>query len=75
MHLMLLNQAILEASTLRFRPILMTTVTTVLGVMPLIISRDPLFYAMAILGPAIGYLAGGTFLKYYCDIGAVDLAT
>jgi multidrug efflux pump subunit AcrB len=29
----------------------MTTVTAVLGVMPLIVSRDPLFYAMAcILG-------------------------
>jgi multidrug efflux pump subunit AcrB len=27
----------------------MTTVTTVLGVMPLIISVDPLFYAMAVI--------------------------
>jgi multidrug efflux pump subunit AcrB len=43
--------AVVNAALSRFRPILMTTVTTVLGVLPLIISRDPLFYAMAcILG-------------------------
>ncbi len=43
--------AVVSAALSRFRPILMTTVTTVLGVLPLIISRDPLFYAMAcILG-------------------------
>ena len=39
--------AVLSAAVSRFRPILMTTITTVFGVMPLIISRDPLFYAMA----------------------------
>jgi multidrug efflux pump subunit AcrB len=39
--------AVMAAALSRFRPILMTTVTTVLGVLPLIISRDPLFYAMA----------------------------
>ncbi len=43
--------AVVAAALSRFRPILMTTVTTVLGVLPLIISQDPLFYAMAcILG-------------------------
>jgi multidrug efflux pump subunit AcrB len=43
--------AVVSAALSRFRPILMTTVTTVLGVLPLIISRDPVFYAMAcILG-------------------------
>jgi multidrug efflux pump subunit AcrB len=41
--------AIINAAITRFRPILMTTVTTVLGVMPLIIAVDPLFYAMAII--------------------------
>ena len=41
--------AIINASITRFRPILMTTVTTVLGVLPLIISVDPLFYAMAVI--------------------------
>jgi len=41
--------AIMTAAISRFRPILMTTVTTVLGVMPLILSVDPLFYAMAVI--------------------------
>lgn len=41
--------AIVNAAITRFRPILMTTVTTVLGVLPLIISVDPLFYAMAVI--------------------------
>jgi multidrug efflux pump subunit AcrB len=41
--------AVISAAVSRFRPILMTTVTTVLGVMPLIISVDPLFYAMAVI--------------------------
>lgn len=46
--------AILTAAVSRFRPILMTTVTTVLGVLPLIIAVDPLFYAMAcILGAGL----------------------
>jgi multidrug efflux pump subunit AcrB len=39
--------AVISAAISRFRPILMTTITTVLGVMPLIVSRDPLFYSMA----------------------------
>jgi multidrug efflux pump subunit AcrB len=38
----------------------MTTITTILGVMPLIISRDPLFYSLAII---LGFgLAAGTVL-------------
>ena len=41
--------AVLTAAISRFRPILMTTVTTVLGVMPLIVFKDPLFYAMAVI--------------------------
>jgi len=41
--------AVLTAAISRFRPILMTTVTTVLGVMPLIVLKDPLFYAMAVI--------------------------
>jgi multidrug efflux pump subunit AcrB len=30
------------------RPILMTAMTTILGMMPIIISRDPLFYDLAV---------------------------
>jgi multidrug efflux pump subunit AcrB len=40
--------AIIQACLGRMRPILMTTLTTILGMMPLIISRDPLFFDMAI---------------------------
>ena len=39
--------AVVNAALARFRPILMTTLTTVLGLLPLIISNDPLFYGMA----------------------------
>ena len=52
--------AVVSAAISRFRPILMTTITTVLGVMPLIVSRDPLFYSMALI---IGFgLIVGTVL-------------
>ena len=32
-----------------------------------------IFYALAIVGPAIGYLAGGAFLNVYVDIDSTDL--
>jgi multidrug efflux pump subunit AcrB len=40
--------AIIQACLARMRPILMTALTTILGMMPIIISRDPLFYDLAI---------------------------
>ena len=52
--------AVVEATVSRFRPICMTTITTILGVMPLIISRDPVFYSLALI-IATG-LAFGTVL-------------
>jgi multidrug efflux pump subunit AcrB len=39
--------AVVAAALARFRPILITTITTVLGLLTLIISKDPLFYGMA----------------------------
>ncbi len=40
--------AIIQACLARMRPILMTALTTILGMVPIIVSRDPLFYDMAI---------------------------
>ncbi len=50
-------EAMVGAAISRFRPILMSVTTTVLGLLPLIISRDPLFYGLACVmawGLAIG---------------------
>ena len=51
--------AIVTAAVSRFRPILMTTITTLLGLAPLIVWNDPLFAGMAIVisfGLAFGTL-------------------
>ncbi|MGB0988518.1 MAG: efflux RND transporter permease subunit, partial [Pseudoalteromonas spongiae] len=40
-------QAIIDACLTRLRPIAMTTITTMMGLLPLIIGKDPLFYGMA----------------------------
>lgn len=39
--------ALVSASIHRLRPIIMSTSTTILGLLPLILSKDPLFYGMA----------------------------
>jgi multidrug efflux pump subunit AcrB len=52
--------AIIAAALSRFRPILMSAITTILGVAPLILFRDPLFFSMAVV-IAFG-LALGTIL-------------
>ncbi|KIT16897.1 efflux RND transporter permease subunit [Jannaschia aquimarina] len=54
------DDAIVEAAKRRLRPIVMTTVTTILGLLPLILSNDPLFYGMAVV--MAGGLAVGTVL-------------
>ncbi len=43
------GDAIIAASQKRLRPIIMTTVTTFLGLMPIIVSRDVLFYDLAVV--------------------------
>ena len=50
-------EAVISAAIARFRPILMTTLTTILGLLPLILSQDPLFYGMACV-IAFGLLVG-----------------
>lgn len=59
--------AIVNACITRVRPIAMTTITTVAGLLPLILSHDPLFYGMACV-IAFG-LAVGTVLT----LGAVPV--
>ncbi|SUS06658.1 conserved membrane hypothetical protein [uncultured Defluviicoccus sp.] len=49
--------AIIAASLSRFRPILITTVTTIPGLLPLILWRDPLFFSLAVV-IAFGLLIG-----------------
>ena len=50
-------ESIISASSRRLRPILITTITTILGLLPLIILKDALFFGMATViafGLAIG---------------------
>jgi multidrug efflux pump subunit AcrB len=41
--------AVLKASLTRFKPVLMTTLTTILGLLSLMIPPDPMFFAMAVV--------------------------
>jgi multidrug efflux pump subunit AcrB len=59
--------AIVSAALSRFRPILMTTVTTVFGLLPLILTLDPLFYAMAVI------LASGLMFGTLLTLGVVPV--
>ncbi|MFT5510742.1 MAG: multidrug efflux pump subunit AcrB [Hyphomicrobiaceae bacterium] len=55
-----LHEAIIEAGVRRFQPIIMTTCTTAMGLLPIIISRDVLFYDLAVV--IAGGLLVGTLL-------------
>ena len=59
--------AVVRATVSRFRPICMTTITTLLGVMPLIISRDPVFYSMALI------IASGLLFGTVLTLGVVPV--
>ena len=52
--------AVIGSAISRFRPILLSVITTVLGLLPLIISQDPFFYGMACV-MAFGLLIGTVF--------------
>jgi len=62
-----IDDAILDASIARLRPIVMTTVTTVFGLMPLIWSRDVLFYDLAVV------VAGGLLVGTVLTLGVVPV--
>ena len=51
------HEAMMQACSRRLRPIVMTTVTTILGLLPLIVFEDALFYGMASV-MAFGLLIG-----------------
>lgn len=55
-----LREAIIEAGVRRLTPIVMTTCTTALGLAPIILSRDVLFYDLAVV--IAGGLLVGTLL-------------
>ena len=51
--------AVIAASVSRFQPVMMTTLTTILGLLPLMLPPDPLFFAMAVViaaGLSVGTL-------------------
>ncbi|MGK0170082.1 MAG: multidrug efflux pump subunit AcrB [Gammaproteobacteria bacterium] len=55
--------AVVEAGVRRLRPIVMTTCTTALGLAPIILSRDVLFYDLAVV--IAGGLTVGTVLTLF----------
>ncbi len=62
-----LEDAIVAAAIKRLRPIIMTTITTILGLMPLIISRDVLFYDLAVV------VSGGLMVGTVLTLGVVPV--
>ncbi|MFQ3237033.1 MAG: multidrug efflux pump subunit AcrB, partial [Paraglaciecola sp.] len=71
--------AVINACITRLRPIAITTITTVMGLLPLILSTDPLFYGMAnviAFGLAVGtVLTLGLVPVLYCLFFKVERPT
>ncbi len=73
-------QAIVDATVSRARPIMMSAITTILGVAPLILFRDPLFYAMACviafglaLGTVLSLLVVPVIYSFFFNVKASSL--
>lgn len=62
-----LSEAIIEAATVRFRPIVMTTMTTIGGILPLWINQSALFKPMAVA------LIFGLFFSTSLTLGLVPV--
>lgn len=58
---------LVEACALRLRPILMSMLTTIVGLMPLIVFGDPLFHGMA------SVMAGGLLVGSILTLGVVPV--
>ena len=69
-------EAVINACVRRLRPILITTITTIVGLLPLIIGKDVLFYGMASImafGLAVGTaLTLGVAPALYCIFFKID---
>ncbi len=61
------SEAVVSASLQRLRPILMTTLTTILGLLPLILFGGPLWFAMAIV------IASGLGMGTVLTLGVVPV--
>lgn len=61
------HQAVISASLRRFRPIMMTMITTIVGLLPLIIAQDVLFYGMS------AAIAGGLIVGTVLTLGVVPV--
>ncbi|XKE45941.1 efflux RND transporter permease subunit [Halomonas organivorans] len=61
------RDAVVKASARRLRPILMSAITTILGFLPLIVGRDPLFFGMA------GAMAFGLGVGTIMSLGVVPV--
>lgn len=62
-----IHDAIINASMTRLRPILMTTATTIFGLLPIILSADVLFYDMALV------ISGGLLIGTLLTLGVVPV--
>lgn len=58
-------EAIVEAGVARFRPIMLTTVTTIVGLMPMMLERS---IQAAFLQPIVVALASGVFVAFFVTL-------